>query len=293
MRSEAFVLSDFQENMESGFYVWNPDFDLTERELLDEEAQLAEKLAEFGIDWDVSQEELPAEELNKRNKKRLLTDSFCQENIEGVFIKEDSILVKFINPGYGVRWARFSTEEVQDLPLDLQKQFLSNNPYIFPYVDTYLVNIEEVKFFKSNKGIIYVKIGFNGNEVVYDVEKNKELLCLIKEKFDLREEVKEAWKAYRDMLSKTAEVKRAVAKAQRVYKKESGTSDWYQYSIKFSENVIYIFKPRSGKNGGVYYSIFKVLKGNPAMGIPDKVEPLFAVSTDKFLREWEPLLERR
>jgi len=171
---------------------------------------------------------------------------------------------------------------------------LHENPYIFPYLDQHLVEVEGVRFFKSESEKVYVKfiLAF-GAETVYEVEKNKELLSVIKSKFDLAGELEEAWNSFQARKSKEKEVARAIAKAFRVYKKESGLSDWLQYVIRYSENIIYVFKPRPNGIGEVFYSVFKIEKGNPAMGIPDKVEPLFAVSADKFIKEWEPLLERR
>ncbi len=290
-----FVLSEFLEAKESGFHITNPDFDEIEREMLKEERALAEALSEYGCTWEVPQEELSQEELNKRNRERLLTDPFCRENIEGVFLNKDSILVKFTNPGYGVRWTRFSIEELQDLSLELQEKLFLKNSYIFSYLDSSIVQVEEVRFFKSSrKEEVFVKFILNNSiEVVYSLEDNKEFLSFIKEKFDLKEEVEEAWREFKDFLSKVSEVKRAVSKAQRIHKKESGISDWYQYSIKFNEKIIYVFKPRQSRSGEVFYSIFKVEKGDPIMGISDKVESLFAISTDKFLKEWEHLLERK
>ena len=141
------ILSDFNENLKSGFYIWNPDFDEIERERLQEEEDLARMLAKHDLHWDVPQQEFSQEEINERNKERFLADKFCQENIEKVSINEDCISVRFTNPGYGVRWARFSLNEVQGINPELQERFLKINPRVFPYLDSSIVQVKEVRFF--------------------------------------------------------------------------------------------------------------------------------------------------
>ncbi len=293
------ILSDFNENLKSGFYIWNPDFDEIERERLQEEEDLARMLAKHDLHWDVPQQEFSQEEINERNKERFLADKFCQENIEKVSINEDCISVRFTNPGYGVRWARFSLNEVQGINPELQERFLKINPRVFPYLDSSIVQVKEVRFFikffkKGKKGKIYVNFVLSsGQGVVYALEDNKEILAYIKQKFNLFEEVEEAWREFKDSLSKASELKRAIQKAQKIYKKESGLSDWLQYTVKYNDKMLYIFKPRLSRSGRVYYSVFKIIKGDKIQQIPDKVESLFSCSTDRFLKEWEPLLERR
>ncbi len=295
---EAFVLSTFQQDLEDSFYVFEPDFDKVEKELLDEEKTLAEKLQEFGISWNFSDSYSEEEKEEFKEKLRIyVLDPIIYENtLRRVVVKEESVLIQFSFPGSGKKyWAEFLTSEVEDLPLELQRRMLNTNLYLFPYVDTYLVNIKikEIKFFRGKEKDFVKFILSSGQEVVYCLEENKQILSYIKEKFDIAEKLEESWREFKNSLSRVSESRKAITRAEKIYKKESGLSDWLQYTVLYSDSVLYIFKPRRGKNGEVFYSIFKVLKGDPQMGIPDKVEGLFALSTDKFLKEWEPLLERR
>ena len=296
---EGFVLSAFQEELESGFVVYNPDFDEVAREFFYEERELANKLAEFGIEYSVfvPDRELDIEEFKEKMKESIEDPFIYENNISRVLVKllkDGRVSVEFSYPGSQKKyWANFELQEVQDLPLEVQKKLLDINPFVFPYIDECLVSIESVIFFESKQSI-YVKFILSNKEVVYSLnDKNRELLSFIKQKFDLFYEVEESWKEFQAKERKESKVYRAVKNALRIFKKESGISDWYQYSVRFSEKIIYIFKPRLNDRGEVYYSVFKILKGNLEMGIPDKVEGLFAVSTDKFLKEWEPFLERR
>ena len=289
---KVFLLSEFIEELNNGFYVFQKD--ILEEEFKKEEIETAQMLSQFGIEYPVPEVEQDIEEFKERLKRSIQDPFVYENNISKVLVKNNQIYIQFSFPGSGRRYLiTLSKEEISELPSEAQRKLLSLNPYLLPYVDQFLIDMKEVKFFRSNSNNIYVKFIFSLGEVVYSLDKNKEVISKIKKKFDIDYEIEHSWEEFQAKEKKIEELRRVIKSALRIFRKESGIRDWLQYTVKYSDKIIYILKPRRSNSGEVYYSIFKVEKGIPQMGIPDKVEGLFAVSTDKFLKRFKPLLERK
>jgi len=206
--NEGFVLSSFMQEQENGFYVFEPDFG---EKALNEDTEWDEYISELmGFNPFSSDEDYDYDptEYREKMRKKFLSDPFLQENISEVFLcKTGEILVKSLNPSSGkIVNTYFLREEVVELHTSILYQIFKTNPYIgfeifekLPFEE--IEKIEWDAEFFGNKKTSWFKLSYLYKgmrfEAVFNVNKNKNKLKEIKEKFDLEGLIDETWARYK------------------------------------------------------------------------------------------------
>lgn len=206
MYDETFVLSAFMQDIESGFYVFrDTEFDEFKKELERENERLK---SELGFDpFSRTQfDEDEKEEFLERMKKNLLYDPFVYLNcLKKVFVKEEGIGVLFTLPEGIFRnfFIFLEKNEILYASIEFQKSIFKLNPYVLPFLDPDLIEIKGLYFFESRRKELCFKLKAEfkfpriERSLVYKVKKSKETLKELKNKFQLHEEVREAWRDFK------------------------------------------------------------------------------------------------